>query len=124
MSKSRGNVISPDAYIDDYGADAFRTYLMFMGPYEAGGDFSDRGVGGISRFLDRVWQYVTLHATTAASEAPEGDARRALHATIQQVTGDIAALKYNTAIAALMKLLNGLDRQQTVTREELRTFVL
>jgi leucyl-tRNA synthetase len=124
MSKSRGNVISPDSYIDEYGADAFRTYLMFMGPYEAGGDFSDRGVGGISRFLDRVWQYVTRHAATASKEAPKGDARRALHATIQQVTGDIAVLKYNTAIAALMKLLNVLERQQTVTREELRTFVL
>lgn len=124
MSKSRGNVVTPDTYIEDYGADAFRTYLLFMGPYEAGGDFSDRGVGGVSRFLDRVWQYVTRHASTAANDAPAGEARRTLHATIQQVTGDIAALKYNTAIAAMMKLLNGLERQQSVTREELRTFVL
>lgn len=124
MSKSRGNVIAPDAYIENFGADAFRTYLLFMGPYEAGGDFSDRGVGGISRFLDRVWQIVTQHASTAAREAAQGEARSALHATIQQVTGDIAALKYNTAIAALMKLLNGLERRQSVTRDELRTFVL
>ena len=59
MSKSRGNVINPDEYLDAYGADIFRIYLLFMGPYEAGGDFSDRGIGGVVRFLDRVWRLIT-----------------------------------------------------------------
>src|SRR5262249_26878369 len=119
MSKSKGNIVSPDDYITRYGADAFRTYILFMGPYDAGADFSDRGLGGVVRFLDRVWQFVlgdraghTAYAATgrqAHDAEPKGEARRAMHATIRQVTDDIRALKYNTAIAALMKYLNGLE---------------
>jgi leucyl-tRNA synthetase len=123
MSKSRGNVVSPDIYLDRYGADAFRTYLLFMGPYESGGDFSDRGLGGVTRFLDRTWRYVTKALHQAGDRRPEDEAYREMQQTIQQVTADIAQLKYNTAIAALMKYLNSLQRRAAVTRSELQTFV-
>jgi leucyl-tRNA synthetase len=123
MSKSRGNVVSPDTYLDRYGADAFRTYLLFMGPYESGGDFSDRGLGGVTRFLDRIWRYVTKARTSAAAKKPEDDAYREMQQTIQRVTSDIAELKYNTAIAALMKFLNSLQGRAVVTRSEVRTLV-
>jgi leucyl-tRNA synthetase len=123
MSKSKGNIISPDTYVERYGADAFRTYLPFMGPYESGGDFSDRGLGGVTRFLDRAWTFVTAWAGRASNAEPTGAARRTLHQTIQQVTNDTESLKYNTAIATLMKYLNVLQDQTAITRAELRTFV-
>jgi leucyl-tRNA synthetase len=124
ISKSRGNVVVPDTYIARDGADVFRVYLVFMAPYEAGGDFRESGLEGVRRFLDRVWHVVTTRAAAARRMAPSDEARRALHSTIQAVTADIAALKYNTAVAALMKDLNRLERQPHVTREELRTFLL
>jgi leucyl-tRNA synthetase len=124
ISKSRGNVVNPDDYINRFGADVFRVYLMFMGPYEAGGDFSDRGIGGVVRFLDRVWSLVTRHAESASSEVLQGEERRSLHRLIKRVTEDVAALKYNTAIAALMEYLNGLENRQVVAGEELRTLLL
>jgi leucyl-tRNA synthetase len=123
MSKSKGNVVSPDIYLDRYGADAFRTYLLFMGPYESGGDFSDRGLGGVTRFLDRTWRYATRARTSAVDGNPEDAAYREMQQTIQRVTVDIAELRYNTAIAALMKYLNSLQRRAVVTRSELRTLV-
>ncbi|HST90081.1 MAG TPA: leucine--tRNA ligase [Ktedonobacterales bacterium] len=125
ISKSRPETyVSPDTYLDTVGADAFRTYLMFMGPYEGGGDFSDRGLGGVTRFLDRIWRFVTERASSAAKGEPAGAARRVLHATIRQVTDDTAAFKYNTAIAALMKYLNELEtRPASVTRAEVRALV-
>lgn len=122
ISKSRGNVINPDDYIATFGADVFRLYLLFMGPYEAGGDFNDRGIGGIVRFLDRVWQIIGR-----AHASPDGlsrDARHTLHLTIKRVTEDIAALKYNTAIAALMEYLNSLETRRDVTHEELQTLLV
>ncbi|GHO94328.1 leucine--tRNA ligase [Reticulibacter mediterranei] len=125
ISKSRGNVINPDDYIAQFGADVFRIYLMFMGPYEIGGDFSDRGIGGVVRFLDRVWQLVTSHTRNAAKQAPQGEAKRTQHQTIKRVTEEIAALKYNTTIAALMEYLNTLEaRREQVTRAELQTLLL
>jgi len=124
IAKSKGNVINPDGYIAHFGADVFRLYLMFMGPYEFGGDFSDRGIGGIVRFLDRVWQFVTRHGANASQEEPQGEARRAMHLTIKRVTEDITTLKYNTAIAAQMEYINGLETRQNVTHEELRTMLL
>nr|MDQ2715194.1 leucine--tRNA ligase [Chloroflexota bacterium] len=124
ISKSKGNIVNPDTYIARFGADVFRLYLMFMGPYEGGGDFSDLGIGGVVRFLDRVWQMVTLRGPGAAPEPAQGEARRALHLAIKRVSGDIAALKYNTAIAALMEYLNALEGRPSVTLEELRTLLL
>jgi leucyl-tRNA synthetase len=98
---------------------------MFMGPYEIGGDFSDRGIGGVVRFLDRVWQLVTTHTQNASRQEPQNEAKRAQHQTIKRVTEEIAALKYNTTVAALMEYLNTLEaRQQQVTRAELQTLLI
>jgi leucyl-tRNA synthetase len=124
ISKSKGNVLNPDDYIARFGTDVFRVYLMFMGPYDAGGDFSDRGIGGVVRFLDRAWSLVTRQAASALAGTVQGEARRVLHQAIKRVTEDIAALKYNTAVAALMELLNSLESRPDVTREELRTLLL
>jgi leucyl-tRNA synthetase len=124
ISKSKGNVVNPDDYIAHFGADVLRLYLMFMGPYEAGGDFSDRGIGGIVRFLDRAWQIIVQRGSNAEPAAPQGEAKRVLHVTIKRVTEDIAALKYNTAIAALMEYLNALEARRDVTHEELQTLLV
>jgi leucyl-tRNA synthetase len=102
MSKSRGNVIVPDALIEKYGADTVRVYLMFLGPFEQGGDYRDQGISGPHSFLARVWQSVL----DAQEGAPDPLVERKLHQTIRQVTEQIAGLHYNTAIAALMEYLN------------------
>lgn len=105
MSKSRGNVVIPDRYIQEWGADAFRTYLMFLGPYQEGGDFRDLGLQGPYGFLSRMWD--TIVPVDALGDAPPEPAiEQKLHATIRKVTEDIGALRYNTAIAAQMEYLN------------------
>ena len=107
MSKTKGNVVVPDRFIDEWGADSFRTYLMFLGPYEEGGDFRDAGIGGARRFLDRLW----LAAREATTEGtPEAAVMRKLHQTIRKVSGDIPKLSYNTAIAAMMEYMNVVRR--------------
>jgi leucyl-tRNA synthetase len=105
MSKSRGNVVIPDEYVEQYGADTFRTYLMFLGPYEEGGDFREQGIVGISRFFDRVWDAV-VNGQLADGPPETDDLSQKLHATVKKVTEDIADLQYNTAIAAMMEYLN------------------
>jgi leucyl-tRNA synthetase len=107
MSKSKGNVINPDVYMEEWGADAFRMYLMFLGPYEEGGDFRDQGISGVRRFLDRLWSSVR-DATTEG--APDADVLRKMHRTIKKVGDDTANLAYNTAIAAMMEYLNAVRR--------------
>jgi leucyl-tRNA synthetase len=112
MSKSRGNVVNPDRYVEQWGADTFRMYLMFLGPYQEGGDFRDAGISGIRRFLDKVWQLVEAvsgpggqapgHAT------PDPGLVRAMHRTVQRVSADTTSLDYNTAIAAMMEYVNTL----------------
>jgi leucyl-tRNA synthetase len=123
MAKSKGNVVNPDDYVEQYGADITRLYLMFMGPYEDGGDFSDSGIGGAQRFLERVWQMVERVGGHTPETAQSQHARRTMHRTIQRVTEDIGTFKYHTAIAALMEYLNSL-KPETVSREELRTLLL
>ncbi|HEX3866362.1 MAG TPA: leucine--tRNA ligase, partial [Gemmatimonadaceae bacterium] len=93
MSKSRGNVVIPDEYIEKWGADTFRTYLMFLGPYEEGGDFRDQSILGVRRFLDRLWASV-IGSTTDGQ--PDTQVMRKLHQTIKKVGEDIPALSYNT----------------------------
>jgi leucyl-tRNA synthetase len=118
MSKSRGNVVVPDAYFDQWGADTFRMYLMFLGPYQDGGDFRDAGIVGIRRFLDKVWGLVEKAGTGAQGHRGTGEARSAggddllrhLHRTIERVTADTEALAYNTAIAAMMEYVNALQK--------------
>ncbi len=102
MSKSKGNVVIPDPIIEQFGADTFRTYLMFLGPYEDGGDYQPQGIQGPFGFLHRLWDT----ATSAESGEPDPDVERKVHQTIKQVTEQIPALGYNTSIAALMECLN------------------
>ena len=107
MSKSRGNVVVPDAYINKWGADTFRMYLMFLGPYQEGGDFRDEGISGIRRFLDKVWGAVESVGERGTGSVDRfAPARRKLHQTIRKVTEDIEELRYNTAIAAMMEYVN------------------
>ena len=105
MSKTPGNVVNPDEYIEDWGADSFRTSLMFLGPYEEGGDFQDRGISGVKRFLDRLW---SSSIEARRDGAPGASVMRKLHKTIRKVTEDIPALGYNTAIAAMMEYMKTL----------------
>jgi leucyl-tRNA synthetase len=121
MSKSKGNVVNPDEYIDTWGADAFRTYLMFLGPYEEGGDFRDKGISGVKRFLDRLWKSVH-DAEPSTSTDPE--VQRKLHQTIRKVGDDIARLSYNTAIAAMMEYMNTMRAGERTPRvDEVRPLV-
>jgi leucyl-tRNA synthetase len=121
MSKSRGNVVNPDEYVDRWGADTFRTYLMFLGPYEEGGDFRDQSIAGVRRFLDRLWASVTEAATTGA---PDPLVMRKLHQTIRKVSVDVPALSYNTAVAAMMEYINVVRRaERTAHRDEVEPLV-
>lgn len=123
MSKSKGNVVNPDFYIKEFGADTLRTYLMFLGPFEQGGDFQDRGIVGISRFLNRVSDLISKiknplptgrqeKSKTYTKNEKNIDLERLLHRTIKKVTEDIEALRFNTAISALMILLNELEKNR------------
>ncbi|MCH8328522.1 MAG: leucine--tRNA ligase, partial [Candidatus Marinimicrobia bacterium] len=106
MSKSKGNTVSPDPFVEQYGSDVFRTYLMFMGPYDEGGDWSDSGITGISRFQKRIWQLLQQPVSADAAAGPQQ--LRLLHRTIRDVSRDLEQLRFNTAIAHLMELSNGL----------------
>ena len=119
MSKSKGNVVNPDEYIASFGADTLRMYLMFLAPFEQGGDFRDSGVLGVERFLKRVWNL----GAVASGMAESGSKNAALlHKTIKKVAEDIENLHYNTAISALMILLHGFE-EQGATKEDFETFL-
>jgi leucyl-tRNA synthetase len=122
MSKSKGNVVNPDEYLDEYGADTFRTYLMFLGPYHEGGDFRDTGIIGVRRFMERVWRLVAeqeIRDEPLAGKAELGP----LHRAIKKVTQDLEKLHYNTAIAALMELTNDLYKWPAPKREAVETLL-
>jgi len=106
MSKSKGNVVSPDSFVHKYGSDVFRMYLMFMGPFTEGGDWSDKGITGIARFVERFY---TLATGGNDVKDPDG-ASKSLHKTIKKVTEDIKNFQFNTAIAALMEFLNVIQK--------------
>jgi leucyl-tRNA synthetase len=112
MSKSRGNVINPDEYVAELGADAVRVYLMFLGPWEQGGEWNDSGLSGVSRWLNRVWNLV-LEEAKAKSEidsATERELRRLTHKTIRKATEDLQRFRFNTTVAALMEFTNHLTK--------------
>jgi len=119
MSKSRGNVVVPDTYIQQWGADTFRMYLMFLGPFQEGGDFRDEGIVGIRRFLEKVWALVHERGTKGSAAAEQK-----LHRTIRKVTADTEALQYNTAIAAMMEYVNELREQGAGSRELVEPLVI
>lgn len=125
MSKTKGNVVNPDEFIDRYGADTIRTYLMFLGPYQEGGDFRDSGIVGPQRFLSRVSDAVEAAVEAGATGFPDAVVERTVHQTISQATEDFASLSFNTAIAALMELLNTLRAGGRVpTLDEIRPLVI
>jgi leucyl-tRNA synthetase len=97
--------VNPDEYIDRWGADTFRTYLVFLGPYEEGGDFRDAGLNGVRRFLERLW--LSVHEARRDGSA-DPDVMRKVQRTIKKVGEDIPKLSYNTAIAAMMECINAL----------------
>ena len=119
MSKSRGNVVVPDTYIQQWGADTFRMYLMFLGPFQEGGDFRDEGIVGIRRFLEKVWSIAHELGTTGSAAAEQK-----LHRTIRKVSADTEALQYNTAIAAMMEYVNELRELGVGTRELVEPLVV
>ena len=121
MSKARGNVIIPDSYIQKWGADTFRMYLMFLGPFLEGGDFRDEGITGIRRFLEKVWALVH----EGGADAPLAPAvERKLHQTIRKVTADTEALAYNTAIAAMMEYVNEVRTAEGGVRKALEPLLI
>jgi leucyl-tRNA synthetase len=131
MSKSRGNVVNPDEIVARYGADAFRLYEMFMGPLEQVKPWNTRGVEGTHRFLNRAWRLVAGASaddgggTPPLTDAePTRDQLRVLHQTIAKVTDDIEALRFNTAISALMEFTNAAYKWENVPRSVAEAFVL
>ena len=121
MSKSRGNVVNPDDIVRDYGADTLRTYEMFIGAFELSAAWSEDGVKGCRRFLERVWK---LQDIMTDENVYSADLETKMHQTIKKVSSDFENLKYNTAIAAMMALLNDFTRKNAITRAEYQTLIL
>lgn len=121
MSKSKGNVINPDEYIEKYGSDTLRCYLAFLGPFTVGGDFRDNGINGMKRFINRIWQFA--HTADLDTNGPEGEEKYLLNKTVKKVTEDIKELHYNTALAAMMELLNELQKQSSISKRTMITIV-
>ena len=120
MSKSKGNVVDPIDVIDRLGADTLRTYVMFMGDYTAATPWSEQSANGCKRFLDRVWRLQDM----VDGEGETKDMRGKVHACVKKVTEDIEHMKFNTAIAAMMSLVNDFYAKGSVTRDELHTLLL
>ena len=120
MSKSKGNVVDPNDVVEVLGADVLRTYVLFMGDYEKAAPWSEDSMRGCKRFIDRVWN---LQDMLTDSDEYSQKLESAFHKTIKKVSEDIETLKYNTAIAALMSLLNEVYAAGSVTRKELKTFI-
>ncbi len=127
MSKSRGNVVNPDDFIATHGADAFRTYLMFMGPLEDMKPWQSKGIEGASRFLKKVWREFTGETEQLSSKIRDNGAEdpallRALHETIRKVTEDIEAIRFNTAISAMMVFINQVGKAENWHRDSAKAF--
>ena len=111
MSKSKGNVVNPDEYVNELGADTVRAYMMFLGPWEQGGEWFDTGISGVSRWLNRVWNLALEdYQSLSPDESANRELERVIHQTIKKVTGDMDRLRFNTMIAALMEFTNYMSR--------------
>ncbi len=121
MSKSRGNVVNPDDIVREYGADTLRTYEMFIGAFDLAASWSEDGVKGCRRFLERVWK---LQDLMTEEEGYSADLETKIHQTIKKVSTDFENLKYNTAIAAMMALLNDFYKKGSITKGELKTLII
>ena len=120
MSKSRGNVVNPDDIVQGYGADTLRTYEMFIGAFDLSASWSEDGVKGCRRFLERVWKLQTI---MTEEEGYSADMETKMHQTIKKVSQDFESLKYNTAIAAMMALINDFYKKNSVTKGEYKTLI-
>ena len=120
MSKSRGNVVNPDDIVNEYGADTLRTYEMFIGAFDLSASWSEDGVKGCRRFLDRVWK---LQDMIVDGDEYSADMVTKMHQTIKKVSNDYENLKYNTAIAAMMALINDFYKKESVTKGEFKTLI-
>ncbi len=120
MSKSRGNVVNPDDIVRDYGADTLRTYEMFIGAFDLAASWSEDGVKGCRRFLERVWR---LQDIVTEEEGYSKELETKMHQTIKKVSGDFESLKYNTAIAAMMAILNDFHTKGSITKGEFKTLL-
>ena len=121
MSKSRGNVVNPDDIVNEYGADTLRTYEMFIGAFDLAASWSEDGVKGCRRFLDRVWK---LQDLMTEEEGYSKELETKMHQTIKKVSNDFENLKYNTAIAAMMAILNDFYKKGSITKGELKTLII
>lgn len=121
MSKSRGNVVNPDDIVRDYGADTLRTYEMFIGAFDLSASWSEDGVKGCRRFLERIWK---LQDIMTDEESYSADLETKMHQTIKKVSSDFENLKYNTAIAAMMALLNDFTKKGAITKGEYKTLLI
>jgi leucyl-tRNA synthetase len=120
MSKSRGNVVNPDEMVEQFGADALRTYIMFMGPFDQAVEWDTNGLVGVRRFLEKVWG---LQEKLVADAVVNTKAQTLLHQTIKKVTEDIDGMRFNTAIAKMMELANELSRQEHLAAEDYALFI-
>ncbi len=120
MSKSRGNVVNPDDIVNEYGADTLRTYEMFIGAFDLAASWSEDGVKGCRRFLERVWK---LQDLMTDEEGYSKDLETKMHQTIKKVSTDFENLKYNTAIAAMMALINDFYKKNAITKGEFKTLI-
>lgn len=121
MSKSRGNVVDPNDVVDEYGADVLRLYVLFMGDYEKAAPWSESSVKGCKRFVDRIW---ALQDKVVDSNEYSDKLRSLMHKTIKKVSEDIESMKFNTAIAAMMTLLNEIYNVGSITKKEFRDLLI
>ena len=121
MSKSRGNVVDPNEVVDQYGADVLRTYVLFMGDYEQAAPWSESSMKGCKRFIDRIWN---LQDILVDGDEYSAELSADFHKTIKKVSEDIESLKFNTAIASLMTLINAVYTKGSINKAELKTFIL
>ena len=120
MSKSKGNVVNPDDIVNDFGADSFRVYEMFMGPFDQTAPWSMESIKGCSKFLDRVWNLQNI-LVDGNSYSPKFE--KMMHGAIKKVSSDIEEMKFNTVISTFMSMVNEFYKEKTINKAEFKTFL-